>query len=170
MKGVELSLLPKKEIVEGKIILALLFFCSFYFVGLGPFCWQVHKENKNVTSNVIIEWPCPLRLCFEGIRVLQLSCVYDRKYANEHFVVLRQIFLAVFQTPWNLTRLILLSNLLRHSEGCLSTLGSLYNWTWLARFETLWHFPMDTFNFWINFDHFFFSQIYLLSLCYSWTD
>ena len=84
MKGVELSLLPKKEIVEGKIILALLFFCSFYFVGLGPFCWQVHKENKNVTSNVIIEWPCPLRLCFEGIRVLQLSCVYDRKYASRN--------------------------------------------------------------------------------------
>ena len=62
MKGVESSLLPKKEIVEGKIILALLFFCSFYFVGLGPFCWQVHKENKIVTSNVIIGWPCPLRV------------------------------------------------------------------------------------------------------------
>ena len=102
MKEVESSLLPKKEIVEGKIILALLFFCSFYFVGLGPFCWQVHKENKNVTSNVIIEWPCPLRLCFEGIRVLQLSCVYDRKYASrtEHFRNFASIFYAAFKPEY----------------------------------------------------------------------
>ena len=49
MEGVESSLLPKKEIAEGKIL--PLFFPVFIFWTFGPFCWQVHKENKKIVTS-----------------------------------------------------------------------------------------------------------------------
>ena len=148
MEGVESSLLPTKEIVEGKIL--PLFFSCFCILDFWPIFWQVHKENKIVAwLQKCNQW---MALSFEGLNSTHLSrvtCVYDWKYAIEHFVVLRQNFFCGFKRheilpDWSFC--LFFSAIVK----VVRALGNLYNWTWLARFENLWHFPTDIFYFWIN--------------------
>ena len=81
-----------------------------------------------------------MALSFEGLNSTHLSrvtCVYDWKYAIEHFVVLRQFFFCGFKRHENLpdwSFSLFFSAIVK----VVRALGSLCNWTWLARFETLW--------------------------------
>ena len=63
MEGVESSLLPKKEIVEGNFAF-VFFFPVFVFWTFGPFFGKFTKKTKSWRDfkNVINEWPCPLRV------------------------------------------------------------------------------------------------------------
>ena len=148
MEGVESSLLPKKEIVEGKIL--PLFFSCFCILDFWAIFWQVHKENKIVAwLQKCNQW---MALSFEGLNSAHLSRVTChvrlrleiRNWTFRSFA--SKIFFCGFKRheilpDWSFC--LFFSAIVK----VVRALGSLYNWTWLAVFETLWHFPTDIFLF-----------------------